>query len=161
MDGPGSWGHFQFLDLFVARVYSHHKLFVYGDEKSSMFIPFILFIGNPYLGTLSPDYFIHPGFFRKYSIKCYTSLPPLRREEPARRGQADGGICQLLPLVLEGALAGPGSRPAPFHCIESAARHGTGMDAFHDRQIQTGFSCILCTARKMKQRKKTHSIHEK
>lgn len=158
MDGPGSWGHFQFLDLFVARVYSHHKLFVYGDEKSSMFIPFILFIGNPYLETLSPDYFIHPGFFRKYSIKCYTSLPPLSRAEPARQGQADGGIWKLLPRILEGALAGLGSWPAPFRCMKSAARHReTGRNASHDRQMQQKqASRAFCVpARKKKQRNKT------
>lgn len=160
MDGPGSWGHFQFLDLFVARVYSHHKLFVYGDEKSSMFIPFILFIGNPYLGTLSPDYFIHPGFFRKYSIKCYTSLPPLSRAEPARHGQADGGIWKLLPRVLEGALAVHGSRPAPFHCMKRAARHGgTGMDAFYDRQIQQNGFLVHSVYLRGKETKKENTFY--
>lgn len=48
-----------------------------------MFIPFILFIGNPYLGTFSQDAFIHSGFLRKCYIKCY--LPgPLSEDEPSR-----------------------------------------------------------------------------
>lgn len=71
----GQLGALLILVLFVVSVSTDHKLFVYGDEKASMFIPFILFIGNPYLGTFSQDRFIHPGFLRKYYIKRYLPAP--------------------------------------------------------------------------------------
>ena len=112
MGAPGSWGHFQFLVLFVARTHSRHKLFVYGDEKSSVFIPFILFIGNPYLGTFPPDCFIHPGFLRKYYIRGSVPTPS---EESGTRQARPGceSISELLLQVLEGG-GFPRSRLLPL-----------------------------------------------
>lgn len=122
----------------MVRVQSDHKLFVYGDEKSSMFIPFILFIDNPYLGTFSQDSFLHSGFLRKDYIKCYLPVSSKGR----RTCQGSAGLERAMSKVL---LHAPEKHPASFvscaslfNGTESAVGHprGRGKNAPIGRQIQ-------------------------
>lgn len=122
----------------MLQVQSDHKLFVYSDEKSSTFIPFILFIGNPYLGTFSQDSFLHSGFSRKYSIKCYLLVSSKERKTCQGSAEMGRAVSKVLLHAPEKNPASFVSCGSLFNGTESAVGHprGRGANASSGRQIQ-------------------------
>lgn len=125
-----------------------------------MFIPFILFIGNPYLGTFSQDSFLHSGFLRKYYIKCYLPVSSKGR----RTCQGSAGLKRAMSKVL---LHAPEKHPASFvscgslfNGTKSAVGHprGRGKNASGGRQYSKTCSLLHSGCPQGKQKKQMHSI---
>ena len=92
-----------------------------------MFIPFILFIGNPYLGTFSQDSFLHSGFLRKYYIKCYLPVSSKGR----RTCQGSAGLKRAMSKVL---LHAPEKHPAPLWAVVLSLMAPKVLWAIHEEE---------------------------
>lgn len=88
---------------------------------------FYSFYRDPYLGTFSPDYFIHSGFLRKYYIKWYLSGPLWVKKTLPRPCWAWQGRLQAPPQAPEGSSAFFVSCCCPSNWAETTAtRRGNG-----------------------------------
>lgn len=144
----------------MVRVQSDHKLFVYGDEKSSMFIPFILFIGNPYLGTFSQDSFLHSGFLRKDYIKCYLPVSSKGRRTCQGSAGLERAMSKVLPHAPEKNPASFVSCGSLFNGTESAVGHPEEEERMPPVAGKYSRTCSLLHSGcpQGKQKKQTHSI---